>query len=70
MILGGKFNGKQSKKRCIISVEDRKIKRLCLQDRKISSVAITSDLNYTDISVDSRPIMRRLTDVELRGRIP
>ncbi|KFM62309.1 Transposable element Tcb1 transposase, partial [Stegodyphus mimosarum] len=60
----------KGRKRCTTSIDDRRIKRLCLQDRKMSSAAIRSDLNDAGVSVSSRTIRRRLTDVGLRGRIP
>lgn len=61
---------KSGRKKCTSATADRKIKRLCLQDRKISSDAIRCEMNAADIAVSSRTIRRRLSGFGLQARIP
>ena len=49
---------------------DRKIKRLCLQDKKISSDAIRCEKNAAGIAVSSRTIRRRISGFRLQAKIP
>ncbi|CAL1295848.1 unnamed protein product [Larinioides sclopetarius] len=49
---------KSGRKKCTSATDDRKIKRLCLQDRKISSEAIRCEMNAAGIAVSSRTIRR------------
>ncbi|GFU30046.1 transposable element Tcb1 transposase [Trichonephila clavipes] len=58
--------GKYGKKRHTTFVDDRKIERL--SERRMSPTAIKSGLNDAGVSVSSRIIRRRLTDVRLKGR--
>ncbi|GFX99587.1 hypothetical protein TNCV_5026411 [Trichonephila clavipes] len=59
-ISGDKLNknkaGKGQKR--FTSVDDRRIKRLCLQDGRMSSMVIRRYLNYAGVSVSSRTVRK------------
>ncbi|GFS75679.1 hypothetical protein TNCV_3424301 [Trichonephila clavipes] len=59
----------KSRKSCTTTVDERRIKRLS-PDRRISSMTIRSDLNDASVSVSSRIIRRRLTDVREEVEFP
>ena len=61
---------KSGQKKCTSATADWKIKRLCLQDRKISSDAIRCEMNAAGIAVGSRTWRRRLSGFWLQARIP
>ena len=57
-------------KKCTSATADRKIKRLCFQDRKISSDAFRCEMNAEGIAVSSRIIKRKLSVSGLQDTIP
>ncbi|GFW94055.1 uncharacterized protein TNCV_4813731 [Trichonephila clavipes] len=70
---GDKFNKKKAgkdRKRCTISVYDRKTKILCFRDKRISWSSMRSDLSVAGVSVSLKTITGKLADVRLKGRIP
>lgn len=65
-----KNKARSGRKKCTSAIDDRKIKRICLKDRRISSDAVRCEMNAMGISVSSRTIRRRLSGFGLKGRIP
>lgn len=54
---------------CVISVTNRKIKMLCLQDGRMASVANSTELNDDTVSVRSRTIRKILSHVGIECKI-
>ncbi|GFX89196.1 uncharacterized protein TNCV_20921 [Trichonephila clavipes] len=62
---GDEFNNKtagKGRKKCIISVDDRRTKILCLRDKRILWTSNRSYLRDAIVSVSSKTIRSRLTD--------
>lgn len=60
----------KGRKKCTKAVDDRRIKRICIRDRRKSSETIRCELGASGVFVSSRTIRRRLVGFGLRGRFP
>ncbi|GFW55649.1 transposable element Tcb1 transposase [Trichonephila clavipes] len=70
---GDKFNNKKSekgRKRCTTSVSDGRTTILCFSDKRVSWISIRRDISDAGVSVSSKTVRSRLTDVRLKGKIP
>lgn len=58
------------RKKCTAAADDKIIKQIIFRGRRISSVAINSELGASGVFLHAKTVRERLTEVVLKGRIP
>lgn len=53
-----------------LAIDDRWIKQICHRDRQVPSAVISSELSATAVFVSARTLQRKLTKIDVKGRIP
>ena len=60
----------KGRKRCTTASDDRRIKRLCLGDRRKPSRCIQGEMAQCNVKLSARTVRRRLHEFSLNARIP
>lgn len=68
--LRNKRKGKCGRKRITTPRTDRKIRDLCLENRKMPKRLLTKHINNEGINISQRTVQRRLAEIGLKARKP